>query len=155
MKTGGSRACEGPPLALAPLHQLIPICHLLHHLLLHEEEVHALHLALLRLLAGVPGADAPQCESFVMRVSRQKLQMRVMQNWAPELKHELESCLTPSHLLAGGYVVMRCQLYDQVQQCSTKTLAVKLAAQKMNQNEMSVTSLHIQTCWGNLAGAGL
>ena len=58
VKAGGSCACEGAPRALAPLHQETPICHLLHHLLLHEEEVHALRLALLRLLAGVPGAKA-------------------------------------------------------------------------------------------------
>ena len=60
LKTGGSRACEGPPLPLTPLHQLTPICHLLHNLLLHKEEVHALHLALLRLLACMPDANAPQ-----------------------------------------------------------------------------------------------
>lgn len=55
VQAGGGCACEGPPRALAPLHQLTPICHLLHRLLLHKEEVHALHLALFRLLAGVPG----------------------------------------------------------------------------------------------------
>ena len=68
VKAGGSCACAGAPRALAPLHQLTPICHLLHHFLLHEEEVHALHLALFGLLAGVPGANAQQCESFVTSV---------------------------------------------------------------------------------------
>ena len=59
VQAAGGCASEGPPLPLAPLHQLTPISHLLHHLFLDEEEVHALHLALLRLLAGVPDAHAP------------------------------------------------------------------------------------------------
>lgn len=58
VKARSGCASEGPPLTLTPLHQLTPISHLLHHLLLHEEEVCALHLALLGLLAGVPVANA-------------------------------------------------------------------------------------------------
>lgn len=71
VKARGSRACEGAPRALAPLHQLTPICHLLHHLLLHKEEVHALNLALFRLLAGVPVAATPQRDTFVMSAKAQ------------------------------------------------------------------------------------
>lgn len=58
MKARGGCAGEGAPLPLTPLYQLTPVSHLLHHLLLEEEEVHALHLAFLRLLAGVPDANA-------------------------------------------------------------------------------------------------
>ena len=58
LQGGCCSACDDASWPLSKLHQLSAVCHLLHDLLLDKAEVHALHLTLLLLLAGVPAVKS-------------------------------------------------------------------------------------------------